>query len=60
LDQSPEREHFAIIGAGFLQAGCPSCHPTNSVEHSDELKALTTAREKSPTLLLYAVPVATI
>jgi len=29
----------------LFQAGCPSCHPTNSVEELQGLKALTSTRE---------------
>jgi len=31
----------------FLQAGCPSCHPTNSVKALKAIKAMKVSRKKS-------------
>jgi len=43
--------NLRTCGVGFLQAGCPSCYPTNSVEHGRKLKPMTQTTSSS---LLYA------
>jgi len=41
--------HASTPPLGFLQAGCPSCHPTNSVkaQKANQQKKLFTARKNS-------------
>jgi len=40
----PQRDNHASIPPVFLQAGCPSCRPTNSIK---ALKALPTGKTAS-------------
>ena len=43
LHLAPDRNHASTLPLSFLQAGCPSCHPINSV------KALKAAQKREPT-----------
>jgi len=36
--QSINHNHASISPLSFLQAGCPSCHPTNSVKALMDIK----------------------
>jgi len=48
LDWVLKRGPSTTNGEVFLQACCPSCHPTNSVKSLREFKALTPTRENHP------------
>jgi len=38
---------LGINGTGFLQARCPSCHPTNSIKALKETQSIETKHGKS-------------
>jgi len=55
LQLAPDRYHASTPPLSFLQAGCPSCRPTNSVKALKAQKTATKMKQKfhSPGKLLF-------